>query len=390
MTHNWQHPDWPNFTYAGASIASALYSYAQEAGRIAGNVSELEPSLQSEAHIDLMVAEAIKSSAIEGERLDREDVRSSIKNHIGLSVPPTRVANPKAEGIAALMVSVRQSFQNPMDEATLFDWHSMVLPQGRDTLGRTFNVGAYRADAMEIVSGPIGYEQVHFTAPPAEQVPAEMRHFLDWYNRTSPYVVDSSAHLPGPVRAAVAHLWLSSIHPFDDGNGRLCRALSEHALAQDLNRPPLLSLSSAIEADRKGYYRELHQASQCTLDISSWVEWFTIKVDQAQAQAVNQVEFVLGKSRFWNRFEGALNERQEKVVRKMFDAGVEGFKGGMSAKKYASITKCSKATATRDLTNLLHRGCFSKLPGVGRSTRYELATIEPVQPDWLNRSEPRE
>ena len=381
MKYNWQHPDWPNFTYDASQCADSLYQYAFEAGRLAGGIGQLNDALQYEAYIDLMVSEAINTSQIEGERLNREEVRSSIKNFLGLSNPPTRVIDPRAEGIAALMVDVRKTFMENLSKEKLFHWHQLVIPeQGNSLLRHSLQVGQWRTSEqpMQVISGPIGYEKVHYEAPSAHQVNAEMEQFLNWYNDSSPLNPeqknpDQKNTLAGPVRSAIAHLWFESIHPFDDGNGRVGRAIAEHALAQDLNQPSLLSLSTIIEKDKRAYYNGLNQASQPSLDITAWVNWFSRAVLLAQREAVQKVDFVLKKSKFWERYKNAeLNQRQVKAVNKVFKAGPDGFEHGVSAKKYMSITHCSKATATRDLSNLVDKGCFYRLAGGGRNARYGL------------------
>lgn len=377
MKYNWQHPDWPNFSYDMSQCREALYSYAMEAGRLSGGVSQLKSELQYESYIDLMASEAINTSQIEGEKLNREDVRSSIKNYLGISVPPTRVTDLRAEGMAALMVDVRQTFLDGLTEEKLFQWHEMVIPNQVDSLvSEPVQVGKWRDSEkpMQIVSGPIGYENVHYEAPPSRQVAIEMDRFLTWYQNTNPVNTESANRIPGPIRAAIAHLWFESIHPFDDGNGRVGRAIAEQALAQDLGHPPLLSLSTTIEKERKEYYNRLHKASGPHMDVSKWVEWFCGAVQRAQQEAVQKVGFVLQKSKFWDAHKDTtLNDRQLKILRKVFNAGPEGFEFGLSSRKYMNITSCSKATATRDLTGLVEKGCLEKLEGGGRSVRYALS-----------------
>lgn len=379
MKYSWQHPDWPNFTFDETQCQNVLYQYALEAGRLSGGIGQLEKTLQYDAYIDLMVSEAINTSQIEGERLDREDVRSSIKNFLGLSNPPTRVADPRAEGMAALMVDVRNSFAGELTKATLFHWHQLVLPQQENSLlPRSLKVGQWRdsTEPMQIVSGPIGYEKVHYEAPPAHQVDTEINRFLDWFNRSNPLKAERKIVLSGPVRSAIAHLWFETIHPFDDGNGRVGRAIAEMALAQDLNRPPLLSLSTIIEKDKNAYYDGLNKASQLNLDITDWIKWFVDSVLFAQQEAAQKVDFVLKKARFWEKHQHTeLNERQKKVLNKLFNAGSDGFEGELSAKKYISITSSSKATATRDLGDLVEKGCLYRLEGGGRNARYGLVLL---------------
>ena len=370
MKYIWQHPDWPNFVFNRADIQLDLYRYAMDSARLAGGIDQLTGGDQTEASIDLLVAEAIKSSQIEGEQLNREDVRSSLRNYLGLNAIPERVGDPRAEGIAALLVDARNTFMTPLNCERLCYWHELVIPHDTDIFGRQFNKGAFRnsAEPMQIVSGPVGYEQIHYEAPPAKDVPDQMVRFLEWYNQTGP---NGNIKMPGPVRAAIAHVWFELIHPFEDGNGRIGRAVADVALAQDLQRPSLLSLSVSIEKKRDEYYEQLGQVSRGDLDISAWVEWFVRTVTEAQMSAKDQVNFVLSKARFFDQYGDKLNDRQLKAITKMFDAGVAGFTGGMTAKKYMSITRSSKATATRDLSELLEFGCFVK-SGAGRSVSYDL------------------
>lgn len=377
MKYNWQHPDWPNFIYDDNDIKQTLYQYALAAGRLSGGMGQLTETLHYEAYIDLMVSEAVNTSEIEGERLNREDVRSSIKNYLNLSTPYTRVADPRAEGIASLMVDVKKTFADPLNKEKLFQWQTMVIPAGGGSLLRQkIEVGQWRnlVEPMQIVSGAIGYEKVHYEAPPSAQVDSEIEAFLHWYNTTNPmHQAGQQQVMPGPVRAAIAHLWFESIHPFEDGNGRVGRAIAEQALAQDLGHAPLLSLSTEIEKNRNAYYDNLNKNSQASMDISLWVNWFCRAVLRAQQDAVGKVDFILSKARFWDRCNDVLlNERQHKVINKLFAAGPDGFEFGVSAKKYMSMAGCSKATATRDLAALVETGCLYRLKGGGRNARYGL------------------
>jgi len=251
---NWQKSNWPDFTYNKSLFHEELYLFAKKSGLINGQVSQLNDDLQYETYVDLMVSEAINTAQIEGEYLNREDVRSSIRNYLGLSNPLERVADARAEGIAALMIATRNSFQKKLSADILFEWHKLVLHINEDGLGRRYELGKWRTETMEIVSGPIGYEKTHFIAPPPEQVAMEMERFIQWFNQTHP--MHSEIKMPGPIRSAIAHIWFESIHPFSDGNGRIGRAISEICLAQDMQRPVLLSLSTEIEANKKNYYQQ--------------------------------------------------------------------------------------------------------------------------------------
>ena len=364
MTYIWQREYWPNFTWDNDAVDQNAYAYALEASSLVGEVKHLSETEKTDALIDLMVSEAVKTSQIEGENFDREDVRSSIRNQLGLNATPETVRDPRANGVAALMISVRDHFAELLTEQRLCEWQDQIIVGRYDRA--KLDVGKWRtsAEPMQIVSGAIGKEKVHYEAPPSEQMPAEMKRFVEWFN--------ASQNLKGAIRAGVAHLYFECIHPFSDGNGRVGRAISEIALSQELGHPALLSLSTAIQGRRQDYYDALSRGSQGSLDITEWLVWFTGLVLDSQRQAKDQIAYVLSKARFWDIHGDGLNERQAKVLSRMFREGPEGFKGGMSAQKYTKITECSKATATRDLAELLKMGAFRKLEGGGRSTRYDI------------------
>lgn len=365
--YNWQQPDWPHFRYDLSGIQEALFSIAEKMGLIAGKLDHLSKSLQTEALIDLMVEEAIKTSRIEGENLNASDVRSSIKNKLGLHEKKIPVKDKRSQGIAELMLDVRKTFKQGLTENKLFNWHLMLLS---GSYHPNLRVGTYRTDdePMQIISGHYGKSIVHYEAPPAKSVPEEMRQFMRWFNHTAP---GKSKALPlAPVRAAIAHLYFESIHPYDDGNGRIGRAIAEKALSQGFGYPVMLSLSRAIEADKKSYYAALKTASRSN-EITEWITYFVNVILNAQKDVEAQINFILGKSLFYKRYQALLNERQLKVVQKMTQAGISGYEGGMSAKKYMKIANTSKATATRDLQELVQMGAFKQV-GEGRSVRYEL------------------
>lgn len=366
MTYNWQQPDWPEFHYDLTQVQDALFSIAVKMGHMSGILKGMPEATQTETILDLMVAEAIKTSAIEGEVLSAADVMSSIRNQLALNVPPQVVRDARATGVAELMMDVRRSFAELLSQKKVFDWHRMLLGAHAAHL----RVGAWRnhTEPMQVVSGPIGKTKVHFEAPPSKQVPGEMKAYIQWFNRTGPN--GTQALNPAPVRAAIAHLYFESIHPFEDGNGRIGRALSEKALSQGLGHPVLLSLSKTIEANRKQYYDAL-KAAQRSNEITPWITYFVHTVLEAQVDVEQQIDFVLKKSKFFDRYADQLDARQIKVIRRMLDEGPKGFAGGMNAKKYIGIAGVSKATATRDLQYLLDIGILQRI-GSGRSTRYAL------------------
>jgi len=368
MEYIWKNPGWPAFTYQTDALQDVLYKYAAAANALAGRLAGLNEDEKSEALIDLMVTEAIRTSQIEGEHYDRDDVRSSIRNQLGLVSVPEPVRDPRANGIAALMIAARDVFHEPITATRLFHWHDLVMTNA--ALRARIPVGQWRDDEMQIVSGPMGREMVHFIAPPPDRVPHEMADFINWFNETAPE--GGKVKLPAPVRAAVLHLYFETIHPFADGNGRIGRALSEVALSQELGSPVLLSLSSVIQKRRSEYYDELNLASRGGIDITRWVVWFVTLVLQAQMDAREMIMFVLAKARFWDKYASQLNERQVRAIKRMMREGPDGFTGGMSPRKYVAITGCAKATATRDLAELAAMGIFQQRPGGGRSTSYEL------------------
>jgi Fic family protein len=361
MTYNWQQPDWPEFRYRLDGVAGQLLAFADHAGRVSGLLEGLPDDLGTEAMLDLMIVEAVRSSAIEGEILNQDAVMSSIRNRLGLNAVPQPVDSRMADGAGELMVAVRTGFREPLSEETLFSWHRMLL-EGSTSL----RVGGWRVggDPMQVVSGRIDRPTVHFEAPPSGRVPAEMARFIAWFNDTAPG--GSRAILLPPVRSALVHLYFESIHPFEDGNGRIGRALSEKALSQGLGRPVVLSLSRSIDAVRSSYYSALKAASHGN-EVTAWIDWFVGVVVHAQRDAGDQVRCVLRKAKFFQRFESELNERQLKIMRRMFEAGPDGFTGGMNARKYVALTGASKATATRDLQHLAQIGALVALGG-GRST----------------------
>jgi len=364
MTYNWQQPDWAKFTYDISAILDELTAFEGRVGRVSGVLEALPEGTQVETLIDVMVSEAIKTSEIEGEYLSRADVMSSIRRNLGLTdAPPARDA--RAAGIAELMVAVRRAFASQLTEDTLFDWHRMLMRGNR-----RISVGAWRAheEPMQVVSGAIGRETVHYEAPPSADVPKMMTQFIDWFNATAP---DSDKPIKqAPIRSALAHLYFESVHPFEDGNGRIGRTISEKALSQGLGRPVLLSLSKAIESDRNAYYDAL-KAAQRTNDVTDWIRYFLSVCLKAQQDAEDQVDFTLQKVRFFDTFKDRLNERQMRVIRRMLDEGPRGFEGGMSANKYVAIAKTSKPSATRDLQALAAMKALV-VTGGGRSTRYWL------------------
>ncbi len=375
MNWIWQQPDWPDFRYDNHALNDRELEFRLNSERLAGSFDALPMASREDPTIDLMLSEAIKTSAIEGEALDRESVRSSL---LSLITSDTLPDNPdqKAAGAAMLLVDVRKNWQTSLTHGLLGKWQSMAIPEQRYTL---ILRGAYRNDPspMQIVSGPFGREKVHYEAPPAIQVPDEMVRLIDWYNQTSPLSGDKT--IPGIARAGIAHLWFEVIHPFDDGNGRVGRAIADHALSQSLGYPTTACLATAIEADKKYYYLQLEKASRGSLAVDVWLDYFADRVINAQEIAREEVNFVLAKTRFYEVYGNQLNDRQARMVSRVFAEGRKGFEGGITTKKYETIANCPNRTASRDLSDLVAKGIIIPLPGGGRTTRYELTLVEPAQ-----------
>jgi Fic family protein len=364
MTWNWQKPDWPKFQWDRAQIAAAEEQFLLGAGVVIGSIKHLGEDEHKQLLVELMSGEALTTSEIEGEILNRDSVQSSIQRQLGLTADKRR-ATPAEQGIAEMMVDLYRSFAEPLSAERLFAWHRMVTSGRKDLT----DIGQYRTsqEPMQVVSGRIGAPKVHFEAPPSEQVPSEMKRFFTWFNRTTP---QGAGPLPAITRAGIAHLYFESIHPFEDGNGRIGRAVAEKATAQSIGQPLLLALATTILAHQKHYYEALEQANKRN-DLTEWLIWFAGIALEAQRRSITQVEFIIAKTRLLDRLRGQINERQQKALVRMFREGPEGFKGGMSAGNYSTITGAPPATTTRDLADLVEKGVFSR-KGERRHARYTL------------------
>jgi Fic family protein len=365
MTWNWQQPDWPEFTWVPARLRAAEERFLVGSGRFAGAVRHLTERDREELTVESISGEAMTTSEIEGEILDRASVQSSVRRQLGLAADRRR-AGPAERGIAEMMVNLYRTFDEPLSDETLFAWHGM-LTHGRSDLR---DVERYRTDseAMQVVSGGLAEPRVHFEAPPAALVPSEMARLVKWFNETGPTGGDP---LPAVTRAGLAHLYFVSIHPFEDGNGRLGRALSEKALAQSAGRPNLTALAATILVRRKAYYDALEAANKGN-GVTRWLEWFAGVALEAQKRTEAQVEFVIEKTKLLDRLRGRLNARQEKAVLRMLREGRGEFRGGLSAGNYVAITGASPATATRDLADMVEKGALVRV-GERRYARYGLA-----------------
>ena len=370
MTWSWQQPDWPRFTWNQARLAAAEKEFLLAGGVFIGAIKHLGDEERNQLIVDAMSTEALTTSEIEGEILDRASVQSSIQRQLGLTADNRRIG-PAERGISEMMIDLYQSFSERLTENTLFAWHRMLMGARRDLT----DIGRYRTsnEAMQIVSGHVGDPRIHFEAPPSAQVPREMGQFIEWYNKTAPSGAEA---LPAVTRAGVSHLYFECIHPFEDGNGRIGRALAEKALAQSLGQPSLIALAATILARRARYYDALEAANKTT-EITAWLAWFAGTTIEAQRRTLVLIEFLIDKTKLFDRLGAQINERQKKALLRMFQEGPEGFKGGMSAGKYSSITGASPATATRDLADLTEKGALIR-GGERRHARYKLAV--PLRP----------
>lgn len=359
----WKHKDWPAFRFDRKAIEPLEAEFLEKAGVLSGTIRHIDEREKQDLTIQLISEEALRTSEIEGEILDRESVQSSIQRQFGLK-PPQRRISAAESGVSEMMVDVYQSFDAPLYHATLFRWHKM-LTSGRSDLR---DIGAYRTDSapMQIVSNRLDTPEIHYEAPPSAEINKEMERFLSWFNATS-----GSGEESPLARAGIAHLYFESIHPFEDGNGRIGRAISEKSLSQSLKRPTLIALSRTINTHKKAYYSALQRNSRGDLDITDWLLFFSRIILESQKHTQEMIDFLIGKTKFYARFQGTLNERQEKVIARLFKQGPEGFKGGLSAENYIRITETSRATATRDLQDLVAKGALTKT-GELRYSRYEL------------------
>ena len=364
MIYNWQHLDWPNFIFDDSVIDSLCMEFALELGELKGLIDSLPNDIQQETILQIMISEAIKTSEIEGEFFSRQDIMASIKKNLGVGDNLDQIRDKNAQGIGKLMVTVRNSYAEKLTEFTIKQWHSILMEYSKRV-----NPGEYRTgdEPMQIVSGGFDKEIIHFEAPPSHQILIEMNNFIKWYNDFEVYPTDIKNIL---IKTSISHLYFESVHPFEDGNGRIGRAIAEKCLSESLNRPVLISISSTIEQNKKQYYESLKQA-QRKLEITDWILYFSTLILESHKNAKQTVLFTLNKTKFIDQFKNQMNERQKKAVLKMFENEISGFEGGMTASKYVSINKTSRATATRDLLDLTEKSIMTS-QGEGRSRSYGL------------------
>jgi Fic family protein len=360
-----QLPDWPKFQWNQTALVGPLAALRHRQGRFVGRMEAFGFPLRSEAMLQTLTQDVVKSSEIEGEILDREQVRSSIARRLGIEIGALTPADRDVEGIVEMMLDATQKYDEPLTEERLFGWHAALFPTGRSGMHK-ITVGAWRDDSsgpMQVVSGAIGKERVHYEAPPAAKLPGEMKAFLDWF--------ETNDDTDPVLRAAIAHLWFVTIHPFDDGNGRIARAIADMALTRsDRSSQRFYSMSAQIRQERNAYYDMLEATQRGDLDITPWLEWFFACLDRALDGAESTLADVFRKAEFWKKHAGAaFNDRQRNMLNRLLD----GFEGKLTTSKYAAIEKTSSDTALRDITDLVERGILSKDEGGGRSTSYSLA-----------------
>ena len=365
VTYIWQHPAWPHWRYDLTRLATPLAQVRHAQGRLLGRAESLGFKLRDEAWLETLTQDVVKTSEIENEFMDRDQVRSSIARRLGLDIGAMAPMDRHVEGVVELMLDATRHYASPLTAARLCSWQGTLFPTGRSGLV-AIRVADWRDDAtgpMQVVSGPIGREKVHYTAPPAERLASEVDRFLSWF--------EHPGDLDPVLQAGLAHLWLVTLHPFDDGNGRIARAVTDLALARSEGTPQrFYSLSAQIQQDRKDYYAILERTQQGDLEVTEWLLWFLACLGRALARAENSLATVLGKARFWERYASTpMNARQIKVLNRLLD----GFEGKLTTSKWAKLARCSQDTAYRDILALIESGALRKAEGAGRGTHYLLA-----------------
>jgi Fic family protein len=365
----WQQPDWPHFYWQAETLAPLLRDCQLAQGRLLGMVGAVASEVQAQDELDTLLQNIVTSSAIEGEQLNVASVRSSLARRLGVTASEGP-STPRSEGLAELMLDATQHYDVPLDLSRLLHWHRWLFPQQESLLSRHIRVGGLRGDEpMQVVSGRIDRPVVHFEAPTREGLEQQVEAFLDWFALSR-----ADATLDPLLRAGIAHFWFVTLHPFEDGNGRLARAITDLALAQAEHQAiRFYAMSASILDDRAHYYHVLESSQKAALDITHWLQWFLRTLHNSLQQALQRIDRVLVKARFWQQHhQQALSAEQIKVLNRLLDGGERGFEHGISAAKYQAMANVSKATATRHLADLLEKGCLVRLPGGGRSTRYQI------------------
>ncbi|WP_181159937.1 Fic family protein [Sandaracinobacter neustonicus] len=365
MTYIHERPEWPKFEWQADELAATLANVRHRQGRLIGRMEGLGFSLRKEAVLHTLTEDVLKSSEIEGEQLDKEQVRSSIARRLGMDIAGLVPAERNVEGVVEMMLDATQNYSEPLTEERLFAWHASLFPTGRSGMTKII-VGGWRDDAtgaMQVVSGPIGRERVHYEAPAAPRLPDEMATFLDWTER--------DAGIDPVIKAGLAHLWFITIHPFEDGNGRIARAIADLYLARsEQSQQRFYSMSSQIRAERNRYYDMLEATQKGNLDMTRWLRWFLECLERAIDRAEETLASVMEKARLWDAIKGQpISERQRLVINRLLD----GFEGKLTSSKWAKLAKCSQDTAARDIDDLVKRGILVRSEAGGRSTSYTLA-----------------
>ena len=360
----WQASDWPNWRFDLAALAGPMAEVSRTQGLLMGRLADVGMALRDQASLAALTEDVVKTSEIEGEQLNVESVRSSIARRLGVDIGALAPVDRHVEGVVEMVLDATANCQALVSRKRLFGWHAALFPTGYSSLSK-IKVGGWRDDTsgpMRVVSGPIGRQPVHFEAPPADRLEDETSRFLDWLNAAS--------NEPPLLKAGLGHLWFVTMHPFDDGNGRIARAIGDLLLARADGSPQrFYSLSAQIQRERKAYYDILEWTQKRSMDVTEWLAWFLETLHRAVDQAQHTLDAVLTKARFWQRWATTpLNERQVKLLNKLFD----GFEGKLTSSKWAAIAKCSPDTALRDINDLLTRGVLCKSDAGGRSTSYEL------------------
>ena len=370
-TYVYQNPDWPNFTWQDEELAQPLAAVRHRQGRLVGRMQGLGFDLRNEANLKTLTQDVLKSSEIEGERLDADQVRSSVARRLGMNIAGLVPVDRHIDGVVQMMVDATGNYNKELTDERLFGWQAAMFPDGRSGMHK-IRTGAWRDnrkdDPMQVVSGAMGKQRVHFEAPPSDSLKKEMKAFLKWFN--------GEQNLDPVLKAGVAHLWFVTIHPFDDGNGRIARAIADMQLARsDESSQRFYSMSSQIRKERNEYYEILEHTQKGTLNITRWLSWFLSCLDHALSSTDEALENVLRKSRFWENYTGQkFNARQQFMLNKLMDQ----FEGKLTTSKWAKMTKCSQDTALRDIQDLVDRGIFIKETAGGRSTGYALRDGSPT------------
>ncbi len=369
MDYIWQYKAWPDFTWNSNALLKPLGKVRFNQGSLISQIRGLGYDIQQSARADVLVEEALKTSAIEGEVIDPDAIRSSVGSHLGIPDAGLKfVQDRKADGLVQILLDATNNHTQELTPDRLFAWHAALFPTGYSGMSQ-INVGQWRDDkqgAMQVISGPVGNRKVHFEAPPASLINSEMGTFISWVNKET--------DIDGIIKAALAHLWFITIHPFEDGNGRIARTLTDMLLARDENDPKrFYSLSSQIMAERNDNYGILNSTQIGNLEITGWLEWFLECMNRAIINSNSLLKRIMIKAKFWRIFAQTLfSNRQTKVINRLLDAGPNGFEGGLKNKKFMGIAHTSRATAQRELADLVQKGVLIRLPGGGRSASYDL------------------